>query len=401
MSARTIFIKLTSTGIYYNDKEYIPYVATNLPINGYHISDRHGFYWLANMEGFKDGKLTVRIVNYDAKQAQPTFDRQQSKRPISRLYFEQLDLGHFKALCTNYTIATLKGCPVFGSTGTPTLQGSLATLSFAVPVKHLNYEAGRVTFRKKMRWQNEPIHFSIANSNILSEFMYVKNYIAKQLGCSKITVQIVAETIDNITTIKSCTSPQIAAIDQGFFQVLKFQKVQKESRAIFKKFASNSLLDINGYLNSEPDSMLHTLGMRGHDIIESILTKEGIRNRQHIDYLANVLHEEGSPLYITLSPHFGFLFVHRGTSHNHYLWEMLNSNATYIWSLTSTVQAKDQFDKITDIISFIRANGRRAYLSGFDLDKSIQFTRIYHSKVNSHVRDHFPYWKYKLEEALL
>jgi len=394
VAGRTIIIKATRSGISYNSNQVIPYNCTNLPQGGFAIGERQDRYWLAKMISYANGTLTVEVVNYNVKNIYDLFGKQEAKKPIARLHFQSLDMPQFKAVCTTYVSSVLAQSAVFVVATTDS--GSIARLTISVPVRQLSYE-----FRKKMKWQKEPVLFAISNSNILPEFAYVREYISKQLGYTKITVHIDLETVAGTTTMRSCSSPQIATIDGNFFQVLKFQKVQKESRAILKKFASESLLDINGYLDSQPDSLLHKLGLQGQDIIESILTKEGIRNRQHIDYLANVLHRPDRPLYITLSPNFGFLFVHNTSLYSHFMWEMLNSNATYLWSIPAAVSPADQLAKVTDIISFIRVNGRRAYLHNFDLDSSITFTRIYHSKVNSHVRDHFPYWKYKIEEALI
>lgn len=394
---KSVLVKLSTQGVYFNETQFISYADTNLPHESFTVSARNSTYWLADMVSFRDRVLQVEIAKYSLSGVEEQFRQQSAKRAFTELHFLGMDVAQLKAICTTYKHAGLKGlaAPI-----REVPKSSLASLSFSVSVKRLRFEAGRVVFTKRMKWQPEPVDFAIANSHILPEFGFVQQFISKQLGTSKINVHITIRSTGSAKAIYSCTSPEIDTIGPDFFQVLKFKKVAQVRRSIFKGETDQELLDLNGYLRDMGDESLHKLGLSGSDIIESILRKEGIRNKQHIDYLANKLHRTGVPIYITLTPSFGFLFSVEGEEKVHYLWEMLNSNATYVWSFGRGVPVEQQLKKVTDLVSYIRVQGRAAYLQEADLDRETDFTRVYHSKVNSHVRDHFPYWKFKIEEVL-
>ncbi|MGY6561707.1 MAG: hypothetical protein ACXITV_06340 [Luteibaculaceae bacterium] len=106
-----------------------------------------------------------------------------------------------------------------------------------------------------------------------------------------------------------------------------------------------------------------------------------------------------------MNPHFGFLFFVEGERNNHFIWELLNSNATYIWSFEKyDGTLAQQLKKIEEIIGRIRTLGREKYKGAyrnFQEDGDLVFRSIAHENINSDFVDDFPRWRSRLEQHLV
>ena len=120
-------------------------------------------------------------------------------------------------------------------------------------------------------------------------------------------------------------------------------------------------------------------------------------------YLSGKKQSENYPIRYTLHPHFGFLFLVEGIENNHFIWELLNSNATYIWTFERHSDIELQFKRIENIINVIRACGREKYKSAYingGQDNDLVFRVIKHEHIGSDIIDEFPKWKDRLNEQL-
>lgn len=90
----------------------------------------------------------------------------------------------------------------------------------------------------------------------------------------------------------------------------------------------------------------------------------------------------------------------------HHCWELLDSHATYVWSFNpSEVTIQEQFRLMEGIIGIIREQGRQQYKQHWrlqsNLNRGMVFRTIEHPHVSSHLKDGFPIWRQKIEEAIV
>jgi hypothetical protein len=141
------------------------------------------------------------------------------------------------------------------------------------------------------------------------------------------------------------------------------------------------------------------------DIIKQLLADHRIRNRQQLVYLSGAQQSAKDKIRFTLNPHFGFLFLIQGETCRHFVWELLNSHATYIWSIANgDMDTAKQYRRIEMIINTIRANGREAYRNAYrvkQMDQDILFNSIEHAHAGSDLIDGFPKWKHRLQELIV
>ncbi len=147
---------------------------------------------------------------------------------------------------------------------------------------------------------------------------------------------------------------------------------------------------------------LGTNSINEKELLEHIMIWKDIRNKKQIEYLAGALHEKDEKIRFTLTPQFGFLFVVKGHQMTHYIWEMLNTHATYIWGFDPVDWSKEkQLSKIEVIIAFIRNHGRDTYIRQVAPDEEILFNRIRHRGAEASVIDPFPKWRHAVVELLV
>ncbi|MEY3249546.1 MAG: hypothetical protein RL742_1589, partial [Bacteroidota bacterium] len=129
------------------------------------------------------------------------------------------------------------------------------------------------------------------------------------------------------------------------------------------------------------------------------------RNRQQLIYLSGAKQSKNEKIRFTLAPNFGFLFLVEGEQYNHFVWELLNSHATYIWSIGKTRQdLKLQYQRIEQAINTIRNSSRSAYKNAYrqqQTDQDLAFNYLQHQHAESALVDGFPKWKHQLNALLV
>lgn len=106
-------------------------------------------------------------------------------------------------------------------------------------------------------------------------------------------------------------------------------------------------------------------------------------------------------LRFTLSPQFGFLFHVEGEEMDHFIWGLLNTHATYIWSMEKEEMALDKKLKLLEReINLIKDHGRKTFLSSKKSSEFV-FSKVNHEHSGSDLIDGFPKWKIRVNEKLI
>jgi hypothetical protein len=388
----------------------------------------------------------MKVVDYFANDIK-NFDHQKSTKEVHRIAFEKFDWVQFERHLSSYQKIKLlsviqnhnverffreetkpKLFPALPITNFPkknaeinfTLEVNNALklmwteigpitktfrLEFSIYFSDAHFMLGYVTFSKKIKEVGDNVDFKIKNDYILPEFDNIKSWFAKKLK-RKFKVYATITTTDGKVTEIASSSPQIEMINAQLVDSIKYQRTISLTKPPRVSEIEKSLFtaeEIFGEVESE-DIEGNVFRQTEQDILNFLLDNHKTRNRKQLEYLSGSKQSENSKLRFTLHPNFGFLFFIEGKENNHFVWELLNSHATYIWSIDKGENELElQYRRIEASINTIRESGREQYKRGYRQnhhDSDLVFWVIDHDDISSNFVDGFVKWKHKLNERL-
>lgn len=380
-----------------------------------------------------DNLLRIKVTDYNTNDISK-FDNQQPKREVNKLFFEKLDWEKLEPLLSFYQKINLQDILInvnassFSKDDLPTnrlfksglpfpssslsepqnIQPKESTITgkFSVHLNDARFMLGCVLVKRHIKKLRKEFEFRINNENILAEFDHIKAWFAKKLRTKKFHVEVAITLKDGEIVEASATSKHIDQITPELIDSVRYQRtmaLSKEPRisspdkSLFttdELFAQVASGDIAGNVFNQSES----------DILNFFINKSGIRNGKQLTYLAERKQTENHKLHYTLHPNFGFLFLIEGTENNHFVWELLDSHATYIWSIARMQSETElQYRKIEKEISNVKAIGRENYKRDYknnQQDTDLAFAVINHKDITSNIVDAFTKWENKLNERL-
>ena len=351
-------------------------------------------YWEVELTGYDrtSGTLAVRIVKYYAAAGryQPT---RPARFPVRTVTFAPLDRGQFCAELTYYRAGAL---PLSGSAPLPSAATDPANppvtdsqlgrpagpdpeaapqrsfpFRFAVPTTELTIGDGYA--ERFYRVWIGAIRYRIPNPYLRKELHAIRSLFARQLR--RKTVDVTAQlTFDAAgePEIKTAHSAQLGRIDDRQLEVLRARSLQdllRPEETDRRLFTPEELLA--NYPSDDPVRVL--LPPPGAELLEEILQTKDIRNAAQLAQLGS-RQEAGQKLRFVLSPRFGFLFFVRGAGMHHFLLELLDSLATYIWSFLREVgNLADHIERVTGEVQHLNAVGRSGYRRSHTFPFSLPF----------------------------
>ncbi|WP_425421477.1 hypothetical protein [Phaeodactylibacter xiamenensis] len=415
-----IILRITNEGVFYNKDARIPWAHTNFPPKEtFNFNERSEIFWKARLLSFDAGRslLKVAIVDYDTEGQRAAFARQKAKFPFRNLVFSPLHWEALEPLMNIYNKQLFQ--PILETSKTwrmtrssdedwvdfsePEEQKTRIDLHFEYPLNKAVFKMGYVEVEHQVKeLPEQTLTIPIENPNILPEFDHVKPFFAKALGKKMIEVRGYLE-IDEADHIEiRCQSKEISQINDKFIATVR--KLRLED-AIFKPkkiTVDKSLFTPEEYFEGFDEAELgNTIRQSDKDLLTDLLESEKIRNRKQLLYLSGQLQSQRIGLRFTLSPKFGFLFHVEGETMDHFIWELLNSHATYIWSIDRPgTSLQHKFRLIEREINFIRENGRRVYLD-HARNEDLLFSKVNHENSESGLVDGFPKWRVRVGEVLV
>jgi hypothetical protein len=430
MGKKAIIIKVSNDKIYFNAQLSIPIQHTNIPKDHLTFRTHEDIFWKVEMLEYKHASksLKVKVTDYRIEYISE-FDNQIPKKDINELLFEKFDWKELEPILSGYRKIQLKeilfnmesdnfskGYPQsskshFNNLPTTTIttgsksNSTIITKEFWIPFTNCIFMLGCVTFKKRIKSLSREIDFSISNEHMLAEFNNVKIWFAKKLKTKKFktTVEIILTGDEVIET--SAISDHIDQITPELIDNVRYLRtlaLTKESQNTIPGkalFTSEEIFDQINTNNIESN----VFNQSEQDILSLLIQEDNIRNKMQLSYLAGKQKIENCKLLFTLKPNFGFLFLVEGKENNHFVWELLNSHATYIWSINKEEEEIGlQFKQIENIINTIRVNGRDNYKKAFKNNdiEGLQFRVINHTEAALNQTDAFLRWKSKLKEQL-
>ncbi|MEQ8705832.1 MAG: hypothetical protein RIC19_18030 [Phaeodactylibacter sp.] len=414
-----IILRITNQGIFYNPGAYIEWEHTNFPPKDtFNFNQRHDIFWEARLLSFdaKHSLLKVEITDYEVEEEPTGFASQQAKFPFLKMVFQPLQWEALEPTMNIYNKRLFQ--PIIESRkvwrasrpsdeewvdfSEPEEEKTRIDVHFEYPLIKAVFKMGYVEVEQKIAGLPEKVRITLDNTNILPEFDHVKPFFAKALGRKKIEVTGFLE-IDNEGDIEArCQSKEINQINENFIATVRKLRLEDSIFKPKKITVDKSLFTPDEYFEGfDEEELGNTIRQSDKDLLSEILESDKIRNRKQLLYLSGKLQSKNTGLRFTLSPKFGFLFHVEGEEMDHFIWELLNSHATYIWSIDRQGPSlPNKFRLIEREINFIRESGRRIYLNS-ERNEDLSFTKVNHEHSESGLIDGFPKWKVRVREQLV
>jgi hypothetical protein len=421
MADRTLLLQISDDRIFFNPALSMPLAQTNIPETDLRFKSNRVFYWRVRMERFdpEAKQLWVEVLEYNAAPGE-RFRQQKPKDDVRSLVFKELDWQFLEPQLSYYTKIKLTSIlknvppeqadknPEWLSGEAPNPQRSTMRFRFDVPFADLQFSLGYVRFTKHLEKIDRTVAFKILNDHLLPEFEYIKFGLAQKLGKRKIKVEAEIRLCNGDIESTRAVSKEIDAISSDFIDSVKQQRTLELSKKPDVIQPDKSLFtseDVFDQFDEDRRSQGNVFRQSEKDILETLLGDKSIRNRQQLIYLSGAKQSKNEKIRFTLAPNFGFLFLVEGEQYNHFVWELLNSHATYIWSIGKTRQELTlQYQRIEQAINIIRNTSRSAYKNAYrqqQTDQDLLFNYLQHQHADSALVDGFPKWKHQLNALLV
>lgn len=429
MKSRSIIIKLYHGRIWFNQNLSVGFSASNLPFDKIKLNPSHEIYWLVEQISFdKDNNaLEVKILDYFLRDFS-SFPDQIPKTSVEVVFFNNLpDIDQLNLALKYYTRqmndldkAMEEGYQEFKGSDSQT-PGSLSKknpmfrtykerekleTSFDVWFKDAQFKLGYIAFDKDIKEIKRMLRFKVVNDFLLPEFELIKGYFVKALGTRKFDVKASISFQEGKAVETYATSSTIKRIDENLIDSIKYARTNMLMRPPFKGNIDKSLFTSEDIFDQfGEDEQGNVLNQSEEEILRQILEKMNVRNRKQLEFLAGVKQAPGAKLKFTLHPYFGFLFTVEGEKMVHFIWELLNSHATYIWSLDKGEDdMRIQYKRVEDAINQVRNSGRDQYKNAWrssHIDQDLLFNIIHHEDASSPLKEGFVKWRHRLGEILI
>lgn len=265
-------------------------------------------------------------------------------------------------------------------------------LEFDVDFNDIEFADGRIEFKYTPSFSLRSVDFQIENPLLIPEFNHIKKWIAKILGKQRFHVKAKIEETDY--DVKSdASSEDIMEIDSHVIEQIKLHRIVQLPQ-LENTNQSETILDADQLLRLDEIGTSDVLSQSAKDILETMLKNNEIRNQGQIDYLSTELADKNSKLRFTTKPHFGFVFIFQRDNKHFLAWELLDSHATYLWSMKEWPSAKDEFiDRMKKSIQLVNSLGRQNYRQEY-LDETADADLFF--SVIKHPNGGLDQWKQKL-----
>ncbi|MFO7614955.1 MAG: hypothetical protein R6W71_09980 [Bacteroidales bacterium] len=429
MKNTTVIIKLHEGRIWFNDRLSIDAGDSNLPVEEIRFGRVKEIYWLVEQMVFDKESLAleVKVVDYFLRDREK-FAAQNPKTDIKKLTFINLsDTASLKMALKYYAtqmnqLDEALEAGYYDRNGTPSLSDEITRpknplfrsapekdkieTTFEVWFKDAEFKLGYVVFDKNIPELKQMLRFKVTNDFLLPEFEFIKGYFVKALRTRKFDVDATIFLEHGKATETKASSSIIGKINERLIDSIKNIRTDRLFKAPFKPDIDKSLFTADEIFDGFGDDEAgNVFNQTEEEMLRHILEKAKVRNRKQLEFLAGVKQAAGARLKFTLHPYFGFLFTVEGEKMMHFIWELLNTHATYVWSLDKNArELRAQYRRVEDAINQVRNSGRNLYKQAYHsshIDQDLVFHVIHHQDANSPLIDGFVKWRHRVGELMI
>lgn len=385
-------------------------------------------YWDVEQQRFDrdEGTLYVVVKNFFPRDTD-AFYEQSPKHSIKKLHFTDLPGPREVKQCLDYYQKEMKlldsareralseiSHPQPEDPVTPKknllfrsrAESDKIDLEFDVWFKDATFKLGYVVFERNIPALRQLARFKIENDFLLPEFELIKSYFMKALGTRKFDVKATVFAENGKISGSRATSATIGRINENLIDTIKNARTLAFLSRPFKGDIDKGLFTPDDFFDlGDNEERGNIFDQSEEEILRLLLENSKVRNRKQLEFLSGIRQAPGTKLRFTLHPFFGFVFCVEGEKMTHFIWELLNSHATYIWSLDKGEgEIKLQYRRIEDAINRVRNSGRENYKRAYwdsHIDQDLVFNVIKHEDAGSSLIEGFVKWRHRLNELLV
>lgn len=435
---KTIFLKIDNKYIYFNETDFISIEKTNLPHEDMSFNTEHkDIFWEVEIKSYDKEKeeLLVNVIDYNPKVGEG-FKHQKPRKTFDRIQFELLDWNKVEPQLSSYKPIAIKNSfvdldisdsiettksfgsdPILRSTETigsrlgkakPIVEAAEPALNKIkieevqrINIMDFSFHEGFVSTSISIKNSIAQIEIIIHNSTFRKEFEYIKNYFVRFFGRKTVKVFLKYEVEFGKVSNLHSRCPDLEGIDDSIIEAIKVKRTNILRKPNPKQ--TKSILDLEEIflLINDPFAGKNIFEQSEKDILDHFINIEGIRNKPQLSFLAYDLHQSTEKIRFTIHPIFGFIFFYETNISSYFIWELLDSHATYIWfeedSKMSKIELYSEIEKAIEYIKSLgRANYKQAYKEG-KINSNIQFKLLTHNRTEA---SGFSDWQEKLKSIL-
>jgi hypothetical protein len=421
---RSLVIRLNNEQIALGPATALPVHCSNLPMEHMRFRSYPEVCWRVEMLTFEaaSGCLQVRVTDYACTDL-PSFEKQLPKAEIRMLLFEKLDWAELQRWLTSFQKIKLLdfltnldarpfALPDFWKApekpkAKPPLQEKSELRHFTVKLswQEVQLKTGHALCLIQAPDGKGELSVRVYNDFLLPEFDAIKLWFAKKLKANRLVLQVQGRFAQGQWEELSAQCELIDKIGPELLQSVRYQRAWALTKAPERYQPDKSLFTTDDIFDAFNDTAEGGNAFQDDEnsLLQLLLEQSNIKNRKQLAFLAGKQAADVRLRY-TLHPQFGFLFCIRGETGLHFVWELLNSHATYVWSTEAEAhQSELPWTAVEATINNIRIQGRDQYKRSYfqNPDSAIlQFNIITHEHRGSNFIDDFPKWKHRMLELL-
>jgi hypothetical protein len=448
-------LKMTNDGIYINNYDKVSYQQTNLPIKNFAFINE--VFWKVSIKTIKhngEKALQVEVLDYNIKNSF-ALEKQSLVSKVPFMIFlpfeyEKLNKqvacqksGLMRSLCKDHPLGSNK--PIHLNIKPPDSDSFYTTEKQLEREKKLNewlhqpdqsikpyqlppestkpnelpleskeisikqrfsdsaIKDGYIEFKKQLPKINEGITISIFNDFLKQEYDLLKEYIAKRIGKKTFTANVIIHFKGDQIESVDATSDDIAKINETFIEEVRIKQINLLKQA-GSSVTGKNLFAIDEVFKTLEQIPGNVFNNNIDDIIKVLTDGYKHRNSEQILFLSNQHNADLEKVRLTLRPLFGFLFYIDSENNHNYIWELLDSHATYIWSFSKAQYLQAQaYTNTESFIQEVHEKGRNIFKHNYLQNKMnyrCRFIALDHEmRTNSNIVD-FEKWKEGLLAAI-
>jgi hypothetical protein len=406
-----LIIKLDNNGIWFHPAAQTPYSATNLPKDYFSFKSSKEIYWKIRLSYYdRPSQMQMfDVIDYFEKDHQTTWLQPKLEKDIKTYFFNKLDWLQLEKQLSTYiknqhlrnVVFNMDTQPIFTRSSNdystkpyppsqpqpyppfvwPTApKPTIIDATFEVLFEKATFNDGFVAATVVNGLQS--LNITIANTFIKPQFDFIKLWFKKKFDKPAFKVVIKGSLLNGEFTQEYTYSEEISKINEDFIEQCRIYQVEgflKKSKEESKKLISIS--DI--FTKPEVAEIFNQETLNELEVINQILAIQKVRNEYQLAFLSGHSKVAAGKIMVSNAPTLGFVFCFQEESKTTFVWELLESNATYLWVFsTPNITFNAMVEVVQLEMSKIYKYHRESYLKRVQENEPFQFHRIFHTKPN-------------------
>lgn len=390
MKGEEIIIELNANDIALNAEVKIGYSYTSLPTSAFKFKTLP-LYWRVQITGYDNvyEYVTVEVLNYNEDHYY-SLNLQEIPYRIHQVNFATLNWNEFKPLLEEYNLDKLM--PFIDLKEPFVVKIEEFTEIREIRFDDATFMKGKVVFEVEV--YSILLKLEVANTFLKAEYDFIKKWFRKKFRKDSFRVALSGTRRgQNIIEIKA-SSDDILSINNSHIEDIAKLYLSDQVKEFFSSSTKGTRTIDTVVKGGKEIFPTHNTPL---EILQRILKTLKVRNERELDYLSSHPKVESEKIRMTSAEQDGFVFSYLVGNKRIFVWELLKSNASYIWIFANSLPYEEMVKLLDLDISLIQTKevGRQKFKSNFqDLQRPYEFIPISH---NIQDEGGFEEWKLKVQ----